>query len=121
MNDAAVVLTREQDVIRWAQEREQVAPIADPQDFGRHAHQLIWSAILSLQAQGKSVDYLALRAEIERRGQMEAVGAIYLHELSRDSVSPSDAALVTAAEEIKTAARTGGCARCLAAMSCPTT
>jgi AAA domain/DnaB-like helicase N terminal domain len=102
----SAIIEREKDVLRWMLEREIIAPIDDPQDFYRHAHQLIWSAAQSLRAAGSTVDYLTVRAELTKREHAEIVGAVYLHELSRDSVRPSDAALVTAAEEIKKAAAT---------------
>ena len=105
MNDAAII-TREQDVLRWALEREIVAPIEDAGDFYRHAHAITWAAILELRARGAAVDYLTVRAELDRAGRLETVGAAYLLELSRDSVRPSDAALLTAAAEIKQAATT---------------
>lgn len=104
MNEGAIV-TREQDVLRWALEREIVAPIDDPQDFYRHAHVVTWSAIQRLKDEGKATDYLTVRAELERRGQLETVDPVYLLELSRDSVRPSEAAILTASEELKAASR----------------
>ena len=106
--DAPVVdwsITREQDVIRWALEREVIAPIDNAQDFGRDAHVIIWNTILRLRAQGRATDYLTVRDELDRRGQLERVNAVYLYELSRDSVRPSEAARVSAAEDIQRMAR----------------
>ena len=45
-------LEREKDVIRCAMEREKVAPIDDPQHFGRHAHAIIWTTIKALVKAG---------------------------------------------------------------------
>jgi hypothetical protein len=99
-------LTREQDVLRLALEREIVAPINDPRAFYRHAHEIIWATVLELKAAGRTCDYLTVRAELERRGQLEVVGAVYLHELARDSVTLSNAAIQSAADEILQAHRT---------------
>jgi hypothetical protein len=102
----AWLLTRERDVLAWALERGIVAPIDEPADFCRHAHAVIWASVLRLTAQQKSCDYLTVRAELERRGELDAVGGqSYLLDVARESVKPSDAALATAAAEIITAGR----------------
>jgi hypothetical protein len=91
----------ERETIRWALEWGKVAPIENPHDFTRHVHTVIWASILSRQRQGQAVEYVSVRADLDRKGQLEAVGPIYLNELARDSVRPSDQALSSAAEEIR--------------------
>lgn len=51
----------------------QVSDVLKPADFFRHAHGLIYTAILAVAAKGQAVDFVSLRAELERRGQLEAV------------------------------------------------
>jgi hypothetical protein len=100
------LLTRERDVLAWALERGIVAPIDAPALFCRHAHTVIWASILRLTTQQKSCDYLTVRADLERRGELDAVGGqSYLLDVARESVKPSDAALTTAAAEIITAGK----------------
>ena len=70
MLDAPIVdwsITREQDVIRWALEREVIAPIDNAQDFGRDAHVIIWNTILRLRSEGRATDYLTVRDEFDAR------------------------------------------------------
>lgn len=51
----------------------QVSDVLKPADFFRHAHGLIYTAILAVAEKGQAVDFVSLRAELERRGQLEAV------------------------------------------------
>lgn len=99
------LLTRCQDVLGWALERGRLAPIDDPCDFPRLGDQHIWRVILDLNAAGRSFDYPSVRAEIERRGLTDEVGAEYLLERSRNTVRPTEHALESAATEIKQAAQ----------------
>lgn len=56
-----------------------VRPLDSP-DFYRPAHQLIFEAIVSLTADGKPTDAIAVADELRRRGQLSRVnGAPYLH------------------------------------------
>jgi hypothetical protein len=60
----------------------EIVELLEPEDFYRQAHQMIYSAIVSLWAQAVPVDPITLKAELESRKQISQVGsAVYLAEL----------------------------------------
>jgi len=61
-----------------------------PEDFYLDVHQKIFEAMNALFSRKKQVDRLAVKNELERRGELEAVGGLaYLNELSSMVFSPS--------------------------------
>ncbi len=99
-----LIVALERDVMTWALEWEIVASIDDPKVFYRHVHAPIWSAVLEAIRRSLSPGYLTVRQILTERGHLDVVGAVYLHELSRDSVRPSDTVLQSAADQIHAAA-----------------
>lgn len=56
--------------------------LLDPQQFYQEGHRRLFRAIQALASQRTVVDYITLRDELERRGDLEAVGGVkYLDEL----------------------------------------
>lgn len=56
-----------------------VAELLKPEDFASEPHRLIYGAIRSLSAAGRSTDLVLVQAELERRGHLSrAGGATYL-------------------------------------------
>lgn len=53
-----------------------VSPLIGPADFYRESNGTIYAAILALLDRSEPVDVLAVQAELERRGQLAAVGGI---------------------------------------------
>lgn len=61
----------------------QVSTVLVPEDFFRTAHQLIYSAILSLDESQRAIDVLTITDELEKNNQVENVGGMaYLTELA---------------------------------------
>ena len=72
--------------------REAVAramEILDATSFYRETHRKIWNAIVTMFERDEAVDLITLRAELQRRAELEAVGgATYLAELFQSLVNP---------------------------------
>jgi len=63
-----------------------------PGDFYRHAHRLVYEAILVLYGRGEPVDVITTLEELRRRQQLEDVGgALYLHHLVESVPTPASA------------------------------
>ena len=61
-------------------------------DFFRHAHRLVWAAILDCHSQEQQTDFVSVRAKLELRGDMEAVGGpVYLASLTDGVPRSTDA------------------------------
>jgi hypothetical protein len=54
------------------------AAILRPSDFYRHVHQCIFGAMLALTERHDAIDFITLRVELTRRGQIDEVGPAYL-------------------------------------------
>jgi len=62
---------------------DKVAPIITPADFYRHAHALIFQAMLDLRNEGKPVDLVSVTSLLKERSQLEEVGGpVFLAGLS---------------------------------------
>lgn len=60
-----------------------VAEVVDPGDFYRASHGRVYAAIVSLFTDGHPVDPLTVRDELERRGELDAIGgSIRLNEIA---------------------------------------
>lgn len=72
----------------------QVQDILGPAEaFCRAAHQMIYDAILAVDAAGDGVDALSVKAELERRGELARCGhAPYLHTLTESIPTAANAA-----------------------------
>ena len=53
-----------------------VVQIVRPEHFYRPAHQLIYKALVEMRQEGKPIDLVILRDELERRKQLEQVGGV---------------------------------------------
>jgi len=53
-----------------------VVQITQSEHFYRPAHQTIYQVLLEMSSAGKPVDLVTMRDELERRGQLEAVGGV---------------------------------------------
>jgi replicative DNA helicase len=54
-----------------------------PEDFYRESHRLIFRAVLELDRKNEAVDSLTVSAELEERGDLDAVGGkAYVHQLA---------------------------------------
>jgi replicative DNA helicase len=77
-----------------------VAEVVTPEDFSSTAHTQIFSAMLALDIQQRSVDHLTLSEELKVRGQLGAVGGpSYL--MTLDQVVPYSANATQYAEIVK--------------------
>lgn len=63
--------------------------ILQPSDFYWDAHQLIYKAILSLEAKAQPVDMVTVAEELRRQGQLEKIGGTEYLKLLLDSVPTS--------------------------------
>lgn len=69
-----------------------VIQIARPDQFYRPAHQLLFSVLAEMHGDNKPVDLVTIREELQRRGQLEAVGGIeYVVELVEGVPSAANA------------------------------
>ncbi|MBZ5638518.1 MAG: AAA family ATPase [Acidobacteriia bacterium] len=93
--DTAVVLPNDPSIERAILGKVLVNPAAfgdardilRPTDFHHPRHKLIWSACLAVAATGGPPDLLSVRADLERRGKLEAAGGLaYLSDL--DAAAP---------------------------------
>ena len=65
-----------------------VTSIVDRDDFYRDTHRIIYDAILNLVKSNKTVDFITLSEELERRKKLDTVGGIaYITSLANESVS----------------------------------
>ena len=63
-----------------------VAYVLQPEDFSREVHSVIYEAMLSLYRQNEPMTLDGVRAILQQRGQLEAVGGMkYLTTLSQQS------------------------------------
>jgi replicative DNA helicase len=70
------------DPVAW----DQVADVAGADDFYRHDHRLIFTALAELTAAGRPIDVVTVSEQLQRRGQLdEAGGLAYLGTLARDT------------------------------------
>jgi hypothetical protein len=53
---------------------DDVAEVLDPDDFYRPAHKVIYRALVALRTAGLDVSVVTLRTELERHGEMKALG-----------------------------------------------
>jgi RecA-family ATPase len=95
----------ERDVLNQALEYGRVAPGLTCDDFFRQVHRQIWAVIQDLAGRGLSTEHPIARQALQERGQLDVVGAVYLHELSRNGVILRDAALASAADQLRTLKR----------------
>ncbi|UCG12817.1 MAG: replicative DNA helicase, partial [Deltaproteobacteria bacterium] len=51
-------------------------PSLSPEDFYRPAHGLLFNAMLTLEAKGEPIDYLTVKAELERLEKLQEVGGV---------------------------------------------
>lgn len=61
-----------------ASQFERVGEIVKPGDFHRLAHRFVFQAMLDVDRRREAIDYLTVRAELERVGALEEVGTVYL-------------------------------------------
>ena len=79
---------------------DDVVDIVNAEDFYTHTHQVIFDAIISIQADNKPVDLVTVRELLDKREKLETVGGLaYLDQLVRNT--PSTANLVTYANIIR--------------------
>jgi len=79
---------------------DDVVDIVKADDFYTHTHQVIFDAILSIQADNKPVDLVTVRELLDNREKLESIGGLaYLDQLVRNT--PSTANLVTYANIIR--------------------
>lgn len=108
----------------------EVADILQPGDFENPAHRCIYEAVLALWSQGEAVDVLAVKAELERRKQLQRAGGLtYLTSLAESVPTAAHVrqyaeqvahtaklrAVIRAAQQAILAARDGDLERALAA------
>lgn len=61
---------------------DELAPILRPEDFYSDAHRRLYRTMLQMRENGQQIDVMLLKAELEKSGQLEAVGGTqYLAEL----------------------------------------
>ncbi|HEY8342227.1 MAG TPA: replicative DNA helicase [Calditerricola sp.] len=114
-------------------DRDAIADVADllhPGDFGDPAHRCIYEAVMTLWSHGEEVDVLSVKAELERRKQLQRVGGLaYLTALAESVPTAAHArqyaeqvahkaklrAVVRAAQQAILAARDGDLEKALAA------
>jgi len=72
---------------------DKVADIIVADDFYKHAHRLIFNAIIRLINNNQSIDYLTIKSDLENHNQIEeAGGRAYLIELAKNTPSASNVA-----------------------------
>jgi replicative DNA helicase len=81
-----------------------LAPMLEPGDFARPAYGQIFSAMQALDARGSAVDPVTRGEELERRGELAAVGGMAFLGVLLDVV-PSAANVVYYAELVRNAAQ----------------
>lgn len=60
----------------------EVSSVLEPADFYEHANRLVYSALLALYDESRSIDLVTLQEELKRRGQLEELGDMaYVSEL----------------------------------------
>ncbi len=70
-----------------------VCEVLRGEDFYRPAHELVFAAIIALDAKGERVDPITVAAELSRTGQLRNIGgAPYLHTLVAAVITASNAA-----------------------------
>jgi len=70
----------------------EIIPILRSEDFYREDHRIIFDALIQLYDQKKAVDLVLLRDELNRQGQLEAVGGVdYLVQLVESVPSAANA------------------------------
>jgi replicative DNA helicase len=62
-----------------------------PDDFYWSKHRRIYDALVHLYSRGEPVDQVTAVEELKRRGQLEEVGALYIHELVANVPTPASA------------------------------
>ena len=98
-------LELEQAILNAPLEWGRRIPGLEPQDFYRHANCLVASAIVDAERRDLSPEYQVVRQILRERSQLDAVGEIHLHELARDGVRPSEAALTANLQQLSDLAR----------------
>lgn len=72
---------------------DRVAEVIVADDFYKHAHRLIFNAIIRLINNNQSIDYLTIKSDLENHNQIEeAGGRAYLIELAKNTPSASNVA-----------------------------
>lgn len=94
-------LELQRTVLNAALEYENVAPGLEVKHFSRHANGVIWAAIQEAVARGLAPAYPIVHQILRDRGHLDAVGAPYLAELSRDGVLVRRTALTSVADMIR--------------------
>lgn len=70
---------------------DKVANIIVADDFYKHAHRLIFNAIIRLTNNNQSIDYLTIKSDLENHDQIEeAGGRAYLIELAKNTPSAAN-------------------------------
>ena len=65
---------------------DMVTSIVDRDDFYRDTHRIIYDAILSLVKSNKTIDFITLSEELERRKKLDTVGGIaYITSLANEA------------------------------------
>jgi len=94
-------LELQRTVLNAALEYENVAPGLEVKHFSRHANGVIWAAIQEAVARGLAPASPIVQQILRDRGHLDAVGAGYLAELSRDGVLVRRTALTSVADMIR--------------------
>lgn len=110
----------------------EVADVVQPEDFEHPAHRMIYEAALDLWAQGEPIDVVSIKAELERRKQLQRIGGLaYLTALAESVPTTAHVrqyaeqvahkaklrAVIRAAQQAIVAARDGDLERAMAAAS----
>ncbi len=83
---------------KWA--IPQVQPLLKGQEFYLQKHRWLYAVILDLYARHEPVDFLTVTTELEKRGQLEAVGgALFITQLL--NAVPSAASVISYAREVQ--------------------
>jgi AAA domain len=86
-------------------------PGIEPRDFFRTANIKTATAIAMAQHQGLPPEYQVIRQMLRDNGDLEDVGEVYLNDLAKDGVRPSDAALAANIAQLGALARKREAAR----------
>lgn len=74
--------------------------VIEPQDFYRHAHQIVFRSMIALNDRNENIDIITLKSQIESENTLEDVGGIsYLTELSQ--VTPTASGVAHYAKIVK--------------------